>query len=76
MEHAFDIRRECNAFLAKTTQDTQQIVHKVRIWHQVVIEADYVKLGRTVKHHPYLPWFLWMVDTCMRYVIDFTILNL
>ena len=56
MEDALDVRHKYRAFLAKTTQDIQQIVDKVRTLQEVVVEAESVKLGRTVKHHPYLPW--------------------
>ena len=45
MEHALDVCHKYNVFLAETTQDPQQIVHKFRTLQQVVVEADSVKLG-------------------------------
>ena len=42
MEHALYVRPEGNTFLAKTTQDPQQIIHKIRTLQRVVIEADII----------------------------------
>ena len=44
MEHALYVRHEGNSFLAKTTQDPQKIIHKIRTLQQVVIEADTIVL--------------------------------
>ena len=74
IEHAPCVRHEGTYFLAKTTQDPQQIIHKIRTLQQVVIEADTILLRWTIKYYAYLSWFFEMVDSCMRNIVNFAIL--